>query len=262
MLPRRKSLVVEPEHELVWDIPELFCWSKMGAEAGEELTNILIRKDLERRLGEGFFAWGIGNSIGNDLNTLWRPGFRMPIIFSQMISKPKAYDRKPSAVWLWRGYLDDRGIPIPLPWHVIVTSRAKQATKNHETAHYALFCRSSRELTIGTPFQLDASGLSNAVSGKPLGFSQVTAIVRYSTRRRRDNTSQIYPVNALAELIFPHCVRLCSPIQLSKEMLALLAHPDSRGSLNNWKSVVSKVHEWASRKNAGFNVAQREFTLY
>jgi 4-aminobutyrate aminotransferase-like enzyme len=45
-------------------VPDIFCWTKMGTEAGQTLGTILRRKELERQAGSGIFAWGIGNSLG------------------------------------------------------------------------------------------------------------------------------------------------------------------------------------------------------
>lgn len=74
--------------------PESFVWSKMGAEAGQVLAAIIRRKEYERQLGNGVFAWGIGNALGTAVaelaNTL---GGRDPVvIFSPMLSKAKADD--------------------------------------------------------------------------------------------------------------------------------------------------------------------------
>jgi hypothetical protein len=41
-----------------------FVWTKMGAESGEGLAQIVRRKEGERVAGRGIFWWGIGTSLG------------------------------------------------------------------------------------------------------------------------------------------------------------------------------------------------------
>jgi len=45
-------------------LPNNFCWTRMGVEAGEELDRILFRKEYERKLNGGIFTWGIGSALG------------------------------------------------------------------------------------------------------------------------------------------------------------------------------------------------------
>ena len=45
------------------NIPNYFCWTKIGTEAGETIESILLRKELERISNNGIFLWGVGNSI-------------------------------------------------------------------------------------------------------------------------------------------------------------------------------------------------------
>jgi hypothetical protein len=52
------------------ELPEAFCWTKYGAEAGEAASSILRRKELERLATGGIFLWGIGNAIGPSLEQL------------------------------------------------------------------------------------------------------------------------------------------------------------------------------------------------
>ena len=45
-------------------LPDLFCWTKYGTEAGEDIGAILERKESERLASGGTFLWGVGNAIG------------------------------------------------------------------------------------------------------------------------------------------------------------------------------------------------------
>jgi uncharacterized transporter YbjL len=40
-------------------LPEYFCWTKFGTEAGEVSHAIFGRKEIERRRNGGIFLWGI-----------------------------------------------------------------------------------------------------------------------------------------------------------------------------------------------------------
>jgi hypothetical protein len=43
-------------------IPNAFVWTKIQADAGESVRQILYRKEQERLAGDGSFWWGIGES--------------------------------------------------------------------------------------------------------------------------------------------------------------------------------------------------------
>lgn len=83
-------------------IPDVFCWTKMGTEAGQSLTTIRQRKELERRAGGGVFAWGIGNSLGTAIYDAQRlsPTGYIEVLFTEMLGKPKLIDAKPSQMLL------------------------------------------------------------------------------------------------------------------------------------------------------------------
>lgn len=55
------ALVASPDRGSRMDV---FVWTKMGAESGEGLEQIVRRKEAERLQGSGQFWWGIGNSLG------------------------------------------------------------------------------------------------------------------------------------------------------------------------------------------------------
>src|ERR1700730_13554838 len=38
---------------------EFVCWSRMQAEAGQQLEAIIFRKERERQAGGGMFCWGV-----------------------------------------------------------------------------------------------------------------------------------------------------------------------------------------------------------
>ena len=189
---------------------EVVCWSKMQAEAGQPLSAILYRKELERAAGGGWFYWGIGNSLGAKVGALCDKPIKM--IFSKMLSKPKAEDTAPEAVFAWTAFVDRDGCERPLPDHVLVTSRAQTASgvKSH---HYALVCHSNQPLTIsgGRPFNPDSY---KNFGGNKLGHSQVTALLE-PTGCNADAPGR-YAVDIEVCLQAPYCIRLVRPILMSQ----------------------------------------------
>lgn len=71
---------------------EYVCWSRMQAEAGQQIETIVSRKELERRAGNGSFMWGVGNPPAIITGALARAKVPVHVIFSMMKSRPKAVD--------------------------------------------------------------------------------------------------------------------------------------------------------------------------
>ena len=130
-------------------LPPAFVWTKMGAESGEALAAIIQRKEYERWLGDGMFAWGIGNALGSAVSALAAETPNPMVVFSAMPSKPKTEDAQPTSVLLWTAYEDDLGAAHPLPAHMVVTSRG-HAGGADKVRHYALFCHSQAPLLNST----------------------------------------------------------------------------------------------------------------
>ncbi len=129
-------------------LPHVFCWTKMGTEAGEDLSHIILRKEWERRLGDGRFLWGIGQSLGANADAAAAGGKPLAAVFSPMPSKPKDIDVAPADVVLWNSWVDSAGETRPLPRHAFVTSRATLPSGRRKESHYALVCRSAVTLEV------------------------------------------------------------------------------------------------------------------
>ncbi len=186
-------------------IPDAFCWTRFGTEAGETIENILERKEKERRNNDGIFFWGVGNSVAPGLAALLENGERPEVLFSPIKGPPRAVDRAPAARFAWRAGLDLGGGHFELPPAARVTSGGQAGGPGR--AHYALVCASSRPLAIVQgDADLDFLALRNLVSGNPLGASQVTAVVRML--RDQPASDMRYPVAMRAELAPPYFVRL------------------------------------------------------
>jgi hypothetical protein len=216
---------------------EFVCWSRMQAEAGQDLEAIIIRKELERRAGDGCFLWGVGNPPALIAQVLARAGVPVRMIFSIMKSRPKLVDVAPTRIVAWRRYIDARGAERPLPANALVTSRGDSAG-GAKRAHYALMCRSDQPLRIcrGVPF--DPSAFRNAGgTGAPVGASQVTALLR---RTGKDTLRTDYEANLSAWLVDSYWVRLTDPVELHPAKLDVL----SRGApqdVEGWLDLVKRI---------------------
>src|SRR4051812_33484702 len=105
-------------------LPRLFCWTKVGAEAGEDVQTIVRRKEWERELGSGRFFWGIGQALGSSVYDAASLAGKLEVYFSPMRSKAKNIDSAPDGVVLWTAWIDLAGHCRPLPMECFVTSRS------------------------------------------------------------------------------------------------------------------------------------------
>lgn len=216
--PARAALDDVAECGSEHSIPAVFCWTKMGSEAGQPLADIVRRKELERQAGGGVFAWGIGNSVGPAIKhaKLAERIAELDTLFTPMKTAAKVVDASPTSVVLWRGYQADDGRLQPLPEHMLVTSRGQSGTGQDKRGHYALICRSRRSLLAQAgEIAIDHRAVCNLVSANPVGASQVTSVVRY---RRSESHEATYPVLFRAKLFDAAFVRLALPVVLTGEV--------------------------------------------
>jgi hypothetical protein len=223
-------------------LPPTFCWTKMGTEASEELTAIIRRKEWERQLGGGYFFWGIGQSLGENAKVAARDIPSLRAIFSPMPSKPKAIDVAPAEVVLWNAWVDAQGQTRQLPIHCFVTSRASLPSGRKKESHYALVCFSDRALDAqGEDICICPSHLRNMTTNKPLGPSQVTAVVRILSQTDETCDAKSYSVSFTTELRPPYCVRLAQPVLLdTRELVEIKAISDS-GDIESWSTLVRRL---------------------
>jgi hypothetical protein len=184
-------------------IPDQFCWSKYGAEAGEGPASILNRKERERAANGGTFLWGIGNSIRPSLEVLLRRVQTPAVLFTPMRSRAAAKDVAPAVVGRWTRATSWTGEPFELPAHTLVTSGAGDG--DPPTRHFALVCRRDEPIPDGAEGWLDERGLRNLRTGSVLGASQVTAVV--TTVPMRDRRPR-YTIAFSAALVEPYMVEL------------------------------------------------------
>ena len=190
------------------DLPDAFCWTKYGDEAGEAVSSILQRKETERAANGGTFLWGIGTSIRPSLLKLLATVPDPEVIFSPMLSAPAAKDVSPPAVAVWQRARGVDGDPFELPAHTTVTSRLGTGARSER--HYALVCESSLPLTpdddLATSQWIDDALLRNLASGRPLGASQVTSVVKRASSGERPRRR--YQVGFRATLRYPYFLEL------------------------------------------------------
>lgn len=231
--PRKAEQSVQP-----LTAADFLCWSRMQAEAGQELSSILARKENERRAGGGLFFWGVGNAPSTLIGALARMKKNIPVVFSIMKSRPKPADSSPSSLLVWRRFVDLYGVERPLPPHALITSRGDSETGSRKTRHYALMCWSEDELQIkrGVPF--DHNAYRNAgPNGAPVGASQVTALLTPAHKLSGDAQ---YEANLEATLAGSYWVRLADPVKLTRKRADIYADTSCTTS-SEWLDMVSEL---------------------
>jgi hypothetical protein len=214
------------------------CWTRMQAEAGQNLPDIIARKELERCAGAGLFFWGIGNPPNRSASTLARGGVEVDVVFSTMKGRARVADAKPETVLVWQRYMDAWGAERSVPEHVLVTSRGDTAT-GAKRVHYALVCKSEVPLDINDLGPFDPGAYCNLGDlGRAVGASQVTALVR---RVRVGSSTGGYRINMRAKLAGSYWVKLTTPTPLSTARRHLLV---SEIDPTNWRRFVTELrHE-------------------
>lgn len=219
----------------------LVCWTRMQAQAGQDIESIVARKELERRAGDGLFFWGVGNAPSRSVGKLAATGEDIDVVFSLMKSRPQARDVAPAGVLVWRTYFDRHEVEHPLPPHVLVTSRM-EAGSRARAVHYALVCSSPEELRLDGRGPFDPSAYRNiGDAGRPVGSSQVTALV---VRTRAESPVSDYWINFRAKLAGSYWVRLARPCVLAQASRASLAAASARAGemdIGEWIEIVSKI---------------------
>jgi hypothetical protein len=226
------------------DAEEFVCWSRMQAEAGQQLEAIVSRKERERRAGGGMFCWGVGNAPAVMTSALARLSHPVVAVFSIMKGKPKFVDVTPARTVAWTRYLDANGVERPLPPHVLVTSRG-DSSHGPKDKHFALMCWSDKPLAIehGTPF--DPTAYRNVGgTGAPVAPSQVTALLK---RTASPSAETPYEANLRAWLVESYWVRLSDPVELSPAAVEDIAAGPQAGE--GWVAFVKSVRHKATAPN-------------
>lgn len=180
---------------------QTFVWTKMQSAAGESLDKIIMRKEAERRAGNGDFWWGVGTSLGAAVNEAAASnGNTLPVLFSRMLSAPQEKDSNPQAVCVWQGWQSRDGRSGELPEHILITGGS-----NPEKPYYALICFSQAPLRLGNHGTFDPQQC-RTLAGKVPGSSQVTALLQDSGPTPHRNGR--YQIGFRCDLRAPWAVRL------------------------------------------------------
>jgi hypothetical protein len=210
------------------------CWTRMQAEAGQSLSRIVRRKDLERRAGNGMFFWGVGNAPPRAVPALARIGAEIDVLFSIMKSRPKLQDVAPSRVLAWRSYVDADGVVRSIPRNVLVTSRA-----GSRDCHYALICRSEGTLEIKDLGPFDPAAYRNYGGGRPVGSSQVTALLE----RCQSGEIGEYRVAMSARLVGSMWVKLIDSVEVTGTARAELE--EDVADEDSWLELATRIRSGA-----------------
>ena len=220
------------KHDAPQDVPqELVCWTRMQSEAGQKLEEIVARKEMERRAGNGVFFWGVGNAPAVVASAYARLQVPVQVIFSIMKGRPRSVDAAPRSILVWRSYLDMFGVERDLPQHALITSRG-ETDKGDKRRHYALICSSSTPLRLEHGVNFDPTAYRNAGgNGGLVGASQVTALLQ----RVAPPMSGDYEVNLTASLSGSYWVKLTNPVVLEASDVEQAANA---ASSREWCSLV------------------------
>lgn len=220
-------------------LPEFFCWTRFGTEAGQSVEQIFARKEQERIANAGLFFWGIGNAIGPSMLELLRRTNSPEALFSPIQSAPRREDTIPSSVVAWTQAQTLSGEEYQLPNQSLITSRFDLVRPRAK--HYALVCYSETQIEVGLPYDyVNFAKLRNLLTSRPVGASQVTAVVKMSRMSASfsPRKSLSYKVAFRAQLTPPYLVSLRTPVPLA----------DSENE-HCWAEIVSRT--WVCRKQAG-----------
>lgn len=213
--------------------PDYFCWTRFGAEAGQAISDIFERKEQERRANNGIFFWGIGNAIGPSIEELLKRTEFPEVLFSPIKSPASHPDVQPAAVATWASAQTLTGEQFLLPRCSMVTSRYNPSLP--KKSHYALVCFSDDSLNCcDCDDTISFATLRNLKTGRPIGASQVTAVVQQS--RAMSHGVSTYKVAIRAKLVFPYFLRLTNPQPLLRQI-----------ATGDWASAVRQM--WDQRRN-------------
>lgn len=232
-------------------IPSIFCWTKVGSEAGQSLQEILCRKEFERTIGGGTFCWGVGTSLGKVLKIARKkvPKGEIDILFTPMKSSAKLIDKSPSELLLWLSYWDEHGNVTSLPRHMIVSSRRKSQSGHIKKNHYALVCSSNQKINLMKNEAIfDANLTRNFISHNAVGASQVTALVRY-LGRGVEKLGKPYHVAFRARFYDMGFIKLAEPVEIQGRVAKLYTQLNAAKSVQEWENTASLLKSEARLKN-------------
>src|SRR6476620_2153900 len=147
-------------------LPNVFCWTRMGTEAGESLASILDRKERERQATGGLFLWGIGNAIGAAVEALVLRSPEPEVLFSCTKTPARSIDVAPDRRVVWAGAVTMSGRRYHPPKGTRVMGGIVDTRRL--PPRFALVCSSDAPLQPSDHGSFRMAELRNLVSGNPL----------------------------------------------------------------------------------------------
>lgn len=223
------------------NLSSVVCWTRMQAEAGQDIQEIVARKELERLAGEGLFFWGIGNAPSRSIKELAKSYEDIDVVFSLMKTRPKVRDAAPMGILAWLSYLDANGLERPVPPGVLVTSRM-ETPSGTKKSHYALMCWSDAKLRLADDGPFDQTAYRNVgETGGAVSHSQVTALL---VRMGVESSETDYRINLRAKLAGSYWVRLARPCVLWDQARTTLRNSYTRleqMEVAEWVAMISEI---------------------
>jgi hypothetical protein len=208
-----------------------FVWSLIGADAGEPLSHIIIRKEEERKAGAGEFWWGLGTPLGAAVESaaILNSG-TLPTLFSALEEREGDSNQ---GIRVWSGWRSIKGgAHGSIPNHVLVTS-GYDADKP-DKPHYALVCHSDIQIALGDHGFFDPTSCRTLKNGKAPGPSQRAALLT----RQGAHPQGRYTVAFQAGLVGPWYVKLTRDRVLTgAELMRLRQYQDG----DNWLHLVNSL---------------------
>ncbi len=221
-------------------LPLTFCWTRIGAELGEDLSTVVLRKEWERRLGGGRFLWGIGQSPGSSVQVAAHRAGSLMALFTPSASRSRVVEVGPRAMLMWNAWVDAGGQVRQLPPYCCITSRTTLPSGRKREQYHALVCTSAAPLAVGTRLRVSPEQLRSTVTGKPLGAAQ-SAVVVDCVARAGEAGARSFPVALAVELDAPYTVRLAQPTVVKARDLARLSKAAREGDFETYVDLVERL---------------------
>ncbi|GAB7538017.1 hypothetical protein AB4851_02555 [Burkholderia sp. 22PA0099] len=233
-------------------LPPTFCWTRIGAEFGEDLSTVVLRKEWERRLGGGRFLWGIGQPLGSSVQVAAHRVGSLAALFTPSANRARAAEIGPRAMLLWNAWVDAGGQVRQLPPYAFITSRPTLPSGRRREQYHALVCASAAPLGVGTRLRVSPDNLRSTVTGKPLGAAQ-SAVVVDCVARTAEPGARSYPVALTVELDAPYTVRLAQPTVVKARDLARVSKAAREGDFETYVDLVERLRgRSAGAQSRGF----------
>ena len=215
--------------------PKIFCWSKIGPEAGLTLDQIIRWKEFQRSLSGGVFVWGVGGIPGREKQNAFLKSVRKPrVLFSEQLGKARPDYENPSSTTLWTHFVDDAGIEVELPRYAAVTS------KGGVDKHHAIMCYAQDPIVIQEDIGFDIGLFGNFQGSSNIAFQQPAPIVEVN---KLGKPKLLYPRGFWADLARQPFVTLSQGRKLSRKEASQIRDlvSSTRASKRQFKQLIDTL---------------------